>query len=81
MSIEDQIRERRLVASQKQAQKARAQAELDSAEERLARARAELKEEFGVETPADAKAIQAQLNADLETTTAAIEAAFAEAGA
>lgn len=87
-SIEDRIREYRSIASQKQAQKARAQAELDAAEERLAQARADLAEEFGVTTPEDARTLMAKLQqaitdaeAELAEAEKEIEAQLAEAGA
>lgn len=81
MSIETRIREYRQGASQAQAKKARAQAELDAAAERVTASRAALKEQFGVETSEEARALQAQLQAELAEKEAAIEAAFAEAGA
>jgi hypothetical protein len=80
-SMEDKIREYRTAASQKQAVKARAQAERDQASERLLAAREVLKMEFGVTTLAEAKELQTKLNADLAAAEAEIEAAFAEAGA
>lgn len=80
-SMEDKIREYRTAASQKQGAKARAEAELSQAEARLQEARKALKDEFGVETPAEAKALQEQLVAELAAKESEIEAAFAEAGA
>jgi len=80
-SIEDKVREYRTIASQKQAQKAQAQAELNAANDRLAGARADLKTEFGVETSAEAKALQDQLNAEIAAAEAEIETLLQEAGA
>lgn len=80
-SLEDRIREYRTTASQKQAQHARAEAELEGAETRLADARAALKEEFGVETGADAKTKLEELQKELADAEAEIEKALQEAGA
>lgn len=80
-SFEDKIREYRTAASQKAAKKARAEAELDAAIAREDQARAALKSEFGVESNEEAKALNAQLQAELAEKQAEIETALAEAGA
>lgn len=80
-SMEDRIREYRSAASQKQAEKARAQAELDTAEERLSNARTALKDEYGISTGDEAKALQESLQAELKAAEAEIEKVLAEAGA
>lgn len=80
-SMEDKIREYRTRASQKQAVRARAQAELDAAEERVSQTRERLREEFGVSTPEEAKAFQQSLQEELNAKQAEIETALAEAGA
>lgn len=81
MSFEDEIREKRQLVSQKQAERVRAQTELDAAERRLAEARKTLRDDFGVATTEEAKAMQAKLQAELAQVEADIEKAFAEAGA
>lgn len=81
MSLEDEIREKRRLVSQKQAERVRAQTELDAAEERLAAARKALLDDFGVTTTEEAKAMQAQLQAELAQVEADIEKAFEAAGA
>lgn len=80
-SFEDRIRQYRTTASQTAAKKARAEAELSAAEDREKEARAALKSEFGVETSEEARALQAELQADLDARQAEIEQALAEAGA
>lgn len=81
MTIEDRIRDLRGSISVAQAKKARAAVELDSAKARLADARKTLKDDYGVTTNEEAKAVQAQLKAELDSTIEEIEAALSEAGA
>ena len=80
MAIEDALREIRTQISQAQGRKARAEVELEGAQARKTAARATLKE-FGVETTADAKAVLASLEAELETAVTQTQEALAEAGA
>lgn len=81
MSFEDEIREKRQIVSQKEAERVRAQTELDAAERRLAEARKTLQDDFGVTTTEEAKAMQASLQAELAQIEADIEKAFQDAGA
>ena len=80
-TIEDQIRTARAGIAQAQTKKTRAAVELDTAKQRLADARAILKNEFGVVTTEDAKAKLAELKAALDAALEDIETALAEAGA
>lgn len=80
-SFEEKIREYRVATAQKAQKKARAEGELDAAIQRETDARAALKAEFGVETNDEAKALAAQLQAEIAEKQAEIEAALAEAGA
>lgn len=80
-SMEDRIREYRSAASQKQAEKARAQAELDTAQERLGSARKALSDEYGISTADEAKELQTRLQAELAAAQESIEKVLSEAGA
>lgn len=81
MAIEDQIREMRTAISQAASKTARAAVELDNAKERSNAARQALKEDFGVETPEDAKAKLAELQEQLDEELVAVQKALEEAGA
>lgn len=81
MAIEDQLREIRTTISQVQGKKARAQVELDNANERLETARTTLKEDFGVETTDEARTKLTDLQAELESVVAEVERALEESGA
>ena len=61
--------------------KARAQAELDTAQERLETARKALSDEYGISTADEAKELQARLQAELEAAQEDIEKVLSEAGA
>lgn len=67
--------------NQAKAQQTRAQIEHENAKAKHESARAKLREEFGVSTNADAKAMLAKLEDDLEAVVTSVEAALAEAGA
>ncbi len=77
---EDRLREIRTAISQAQSKTARAAVELDNAKERLKDAQATLTE-FGVRNGEEAKAKLADLQSELDSAVAQIEAELAEAGA
>jgi hypothetical protein len=81
MATEDRLREIRQRISTVTATRARAQVEYENAQTRVASARADLKERFGVVTTEDAKRVQRELEEDLERQIEAVEAALTEAGA
>lgn len=80
MTLEDDLRDLRTRRSQALTKKVRADTELESAEGRLATAKETLKE-HGAETPKDAKARLAELQAQLDAKTREIDAKLIEAGA
>lgn len=66
---------------QQKSKAARAQVEKEQAEQSLASARERLAEEFGAKTGADIARIRAELEEELETQLASIEADLEAAGA
>ncbi len=79
--IEDKIREIRTRISQANARTARAQVEKEAAQKRLADATDVLKNEFGVSSIADAKALLGTMREDLQALIADAEAKLEEAEA
>lgn len=81
MALEDELRERRQRIATAAAKKSRAEAEHDSAKERLAQAKKTLKDEHGVETVAEGKAKLVELKADLDSALAEADEKLEAAGA
>lgn len=81
MDVEQRIREIRAEISAITSKKARAVVELDNAQSRLASARDTLKQEFGVSTTEEARAMITVLRKELDSAIAKIEKELSEAGA
>lgn len=81
MALQDDLRSIQLQISQVQAKKARATVESDNATAKRATAKSTLKQEFGVETTEDAKAMQVKLEEALDSAVLAVRKALAESGA
>ncbi len=81
MALEDELRERRQRIAAATAKKTRAEAEHDSAVERLAAAKRTLKDSHGVETVAQGKEKLVELKTNLDQVLADADAKLAEAGA
>lgn len=81
MALEDDLRERRQRITAASAKKSRAEAEYDSALERLSLAQKTLKDEHGVETVAQGKKKLTELKTNLDEVLAEADAMLEEAGA
>lgn len=81
MALEDDLRERRQRIATAAAKKSRAEAEHDSAKERLTLAKKTLKDEHGVETVDEGRAKLIELKADLDRTLAEADEKLEAAGA
>ena len=81
MALEDDLRERRQRIATASAKKSRAEAEHDSAVERLERAKKTLKDEHGVETVAEGKTKLTELKANLDAAMAEADEKLEAAGA
>lgn len=76
MAVEDEIREIKRRITQKQQQAMRSQVERETAQKALDGARRALREEFDVEDPAQARAVLAGLQGDLDAALAAAREAL-----
>jgi 6-phosphogluconolactonase/glucosamine-6-phosphate isomerase/deaminase len=81
MALEDDLRDSRARIAAAQAKKTRAEAEHDSAVERLTLAKKTLKDEHGVSTVAEGKKKLAELKTALDDALADADAKLKEAGA
>lgn len=81
MALEDELRERRQRIATASAKKSRAEAEHDSAKERLAQAKKTLKDEHGVETVAEGKTKLVELKSELDAAMAEADEKLKAAGA
>lgn len=81
MSLEDELRERRQRIAAAAAKKSRAEAEHDSAVERLKLAKQTLRDEHGVETVAEGKKKLVELKTALDDALAEADAQLEAAGA
>jgi len=70
MATDDTLRDIRTRISNAQASRARAQVELDTAQERRQKAVESLQKEFGISTPADIASVQERLQTELDNATA-----------
>lgn len=80
-TLEDDLRSIQQQISQAQSKIARASVERDNASAKRASAKKVLKEEFEVETTAEAKDMLIELEATLDLKVASVRAALTEAGA
>lgn len=81
INVEEELRSIRSQISTVQTKKARAQVEYDNAVERANTAKKTLKEEFGVSTTEDAKALLTNLEAELASAIENAKSGLAQAGA
>lgn len=76
MTSDDSLRDIKLRISQAQSRQARAQVELETAQERRKRALEALKDDFGISTNEDIARVHTELQETLENETAKVLAAL-----
>lgn len=79
--LDDQVREIKARIDNAARQRARSEAERDSAQSMVDRVRHQLREEFGVDSPEEARAVLAQLEAELQAAVTEIKSSLEVIGA